>query len=406
MTKTIQVRRRGNVRGVTDNTSDMKLGECIQHFWKVRSKAIKSDFAVTGWLLCPIKEVHDDMSKNCNEAHLNCSERVLEKLLYPATEREKREKKDKFRQEFREFRGKTGAFDKSRGMWESSLLDEGKAHVWHDTYSVLNSDVLGWLGCRVTSKILGIGNAERAWGAVKQLMQGKREAISGSRIKKQATIYAKSCIDEAKIKSHNIDDGNETFVTWTDEDIAFIKGAGISSEDASEYQRRPIFRCWQESWEIDVRKKSDPVNKAKFQTKYVGIQFYDIDDEANDRLVVGDKIVYQKKDGYLVNCKISIDGDQEEDEQWYTNTMLECIADERSKHLNSHVRVIYTQEEDRATITSPAKAAARRVDPVLSSSDEEDTVKKRRNRLFEGDNSKHHNTKRRRSEKRESENNR
>ena len=79
----------------------------------------------------------------------------------------------------------------------------------------------------------------------------------------------------------------------------------------------------------------------------------------------------------------------------------------RQKQTPSHVRVIYTQEEDRATITSPAKAVARRVDTVPSSSDEEDTVKKRRNQLFEGDNSKHHNTKRRRSEKkRESENNR
>ena len=214
----------------------MKLGECIQHFWKVRSKAIKSDFAVMGLLLCPIKDVHDDMSRNCNSSHLECAERVLEKLLHPATEREKREKKDKFFQEFREFRAKTGAFDKSKLMWGSSLLDEGKAHVWHDTYSSLNTDVLGWLACRVTSKILGIGNNERAWGAVKQLMQGKRGAISGSRIKKQATIYAKSCIDEAMIKSQNIDDSNETFITWTDEDIAFIKGAGISSEDARDYK--------------------------------------------------------------------------------------------------------------------------------------------------------------------------
>ena len=67
-------------------------------------------------------------------------------------------------------------------------------------------------------------------------MQGKRGAISGSRIKMQATIYAKSCIDEAMIKSQRNDDSNETFVNWTDEDIAFIKGAGISSEDAREYQ--------------------------------------------------------------------------------------------------------------------------------------------------------------------------
>ena len=115
-------------------------------------------------MLCPIKEVHEDMSVNCNASHLQCAERVLEKLLHPATEKEKREKKDRFCQEFREFRGKTGSFDGDNSMWESSLLDEGKAHVWHDTYSCLNTDVLGWLGCRVTSKILGIGSAERAWG--------------------------------------------------------------------------------------------------------------------------------------------------------------------------------------------------------------------------------------------------
>ena len=160
----IRRNKRRNVRGESEKASDMMLGNCIQYFWKCRSKIIKSDFAVTGWLLCPIKEVHDDMSVNCNSSHLQCAKRVLEKLLHPATEKEKREKKDRFRQEFREFRGKTGSFDGDNSMWESSLLDEGKAHVWHDTYSCFNTDVLGWLGCRVTSKILGIDSAERAWG--------------------------------------------------------------------------------------------------------------------------------------------------------------------------------------------------------------------------------------------------
>ena len=242
-------------------------------------------------------------------------------------------------------------------------------------------------------------------GAVKHLKQGKRGAISGSQIKKQATIFAKSYIEEAMIRNQIVDDSNETFVNWTDEDIAFIKGSGISSKDVREYQRRPIFRCWQEAWEIDLRKKRDPVNQARLQTKYAGIRFYDLDDETNDRLVVGEKVMYQKSDGYVVNCKVSIDGEPEEDEQWYTKTMLECIADNRSKHLNNHVRVIYTQEEDKTTVTSPVKVVARRVDTVLSSYDEEDTIRRRFNRLFEGDNLKHCKTKRQCGEKRESENN-
>ena len=109
--------------------------------------------------------------------------------------------------------------------------------------------------------------------------------------------------------------------------------------------------------------------------------------------------MYQKSDGYVVNCKVSIDGEPEEDEQWYKKAMLECIADNRSKHLNSHVRVIYTPDEDKTTVTSPAKVAARRVDTVLSSSDEDDKIKSRREKLFEDDNSKHRTTKRKRTEK-------
>ena len=60
--------------------------------------------------------------------------------------------------------------------------------MWHDTYSVLDTQVLGWLACRVTSKILGIGSAERTWGVVNSLKQGKRARLGGDNIKKQATI--------------------------------------------------------------------------------------------------------------------------------------------------------------------------------------------------------------------------
>ena len=72
---------------------------------------------------------------------------------------------------------------------------------------------------------------------MKHLKQGKRGAISGSQFKKQATIFAKSCIEEAMIRNQLVDDSNKTFVNWTDEDIAFIKGSGITSKDAREYQR-------------------------------------------------------------------------------------------------------------------------------------------------------------------------
>ena len=242
------------------------LGDSILEFWRKRSKKLKSDFAIAGWLLCPIKEVHDDMREHCNNSYIERAENVLEKLLYPALKTEVNDRKDKFRQEFRQFKGKIGNFSEENSMWESSLLSEGKVHLWHDTYSTECTQVLGWFACRITSKILGIGSAERAWGAVKQLKQGKRGALSGPRIKKQATIFAKSCIKEVLIKNQFDYENNENFVTLTDEDMAFIKGAGIPTEDAANHKKNlPIFRCWREDWETRLQKFKDGVIQDRFQ---------------------------------------------------------------------------------------------------------------------------------------------
>ena len=60
---------------------------------------------------------------------------------------------------------KIGKYEAKSKMWQSSLLANGKVHEWHDIFSYNSTKVLGWVACRVTSKILGIGNAERAWGA-------------------------------------------------------------------------------------------------------------------------------------------------------------------------------------------------------------------------------------------------
>ena len=78
----------------------MKLGDCVVNLWATRSGCIHSDFAVTGWLLCPIKEVHDDMRNKCKQRHIDCATRVLEKLSYPATKKEIASKVDIFHHEF------------------------------------------------------------------------------------------------------------------------------------------------------------------------------------------------------------------------------------------------------------------------------------------------------------------
>ena len=65
----------------------------------------------------------------------------------------------------------------------------------------------------MTSKILGIGNAERAWGAVKQQKSGRHEHLSGPNTKRQATIFAKACIDDAKLRRLHSTKGDKTKYT-------------------------------------------------------------------------------------------------------------------------------------------------------------------------------------------------
>ena len=49
--------------------------------------------------------------------------------------------------------------------------------------------VLGFISCRVTSKMLGIGSAERSWGDIKTIKQGKISAIGSDIYEKQIIVY-------------------------------------------------------------------------------------------------------------------------------------------------------------------------------------------------------------------------
>ena len=48
-----------------------------------------------------------------------------------------------------------------------------KVSVQCNKYSIPYTTVLGYVACRVTSKLCGIGPAERSWGAVKQIKTGQ-----------------------------------------------------------------------------------------------------------------------------------------------------------------------------------------------------------------------------------------
>ena len=76
----------------------------------------------------------------------------------------------------------------------------------------------------MTSKILGIGSADRSWGDVKTIKSGKRSALGSDISEKQSIVYTSACIEEGRIGStlSHIDTNNGSHShTWNDDNQAF-----------------------------------------------------------------------------------------------------------------------------------------------------------------------------------------
>ena len=123
--------------------------------------------------------------------------------------------------------------------------------------------VLGFVACRVTSKILGIGSAERSWGAVKHLKTDKRSHMSGPVTKQQATLFGAASIKASQARRNALEN-HPTAVRklWSDEDLAFdlqLSAWGVDISSLASQKPARIFRAWLEQWEQDCLKKNDPI---------------------------------------------------------------------------------------------------------------------------------------------------
>ena len=210
---------------------------------------------------------------------------VLRKLHYPIDEYEMDKLIDTFWLEFELFAARRGPFEKAY-IWNAETLARKQSHLWHKIYSLPHTKVLGKVACRVTSKILGIGSAEPAWGDMKHIAVRKRASISTKRAKMQATLFGSACLESARAFAKDVD-GHEGKI-WTDEDVTFNLGLESWNQNGIPITRRPkrIFNAWYEDWEKETCKKNDPVVEARFLHKYGGLHWRDYDND--DKIVMAD----------------------------------------------------------------------------------------------------------------------
>ena len=188
----------------TSSALVMSFGRQVIWHWDKRRHRIEHEYAIAGWALCVMDDVRKDVQRRMTGAHRDAIERVVSRLHKPpcpntnasVSSMSQAEIVDTFWNEFKAFTNCTRPYHEP-SRWASMDVKRGNSHLWHEKYSIPYTQVLGFVACRVTSKLCGIGPAERSWGGVKQIKDGKRAHLSGVSTKKRSILFVLSKIEQA-----------------------------------------------------------------------------------------------------------------------------------------------------------------------------------------------------------------
>jgi hypothetical protein len=145
-----------------------------------------------------------------------------------------------FWEERTDFKNEMGLFANKR-ICKSHPRKNGQSHIWHERYSSSLTKVLGFVACRVTSKTLVIGTAERNWGGVKQLKTDKRSHLSMASVEKQAVIFGAASMEEERVKRQAAEKFDASTIDdfWTNDDVEYDLGQTKFGVDLEEL-RHPV----------------------------------------------------------------------------------------------------------------------------------------------------------------------
>ena len=191
-----------------------------------RKRIVGADHVRAAYLLTPNPVIMEHAKANQDsEDHLAINRLLVRTFLpgYVENDDEWEMKKaaviDKFYEELGEFQNKTGWFT-SKHIWMSAKNPEMVPYVWHKNYSLPYTQYLGKIACRVLSKVMGIGEAERHWKKNKHMRIGQRAKLSPEKAKKQACIAAAHSLELSKIRRKK---SNKAGKMWTDKDFEHLK---------------------------------------------------------------------------------------------------------------------------------------------------------------------------------------
>ena len=106
----------------------------ISNLWNKREEHINTDYAVTGWILCVIPHIREDLFINVQNKHHIQENNVIKTLFAGSTENELHGALDTFWSEYNLFNHKNDPFESNDFIWNSKDITDGNSHMWHQKY--------------------------------------------------------------------------------------------------------------------------------------------------------------------------------------------------------------------------------------------------------------------------------
>jgi hypothetical protein len=256
--------------------------ECLK-WWNHYKPRLLPDIVRVAYLLSPNPKIMEHALANRDAEDYNAAERLLDKMMLPSNQTDDWSKMvasadllDTFLSELQDFQMKRGVFSNQK-IWLIASRPDCNAAQWHAKYSLPHTKVLGKFACRVCSKMIGTGEAERNWKQMKRQSKGSRGKLTQEKQKMQGTIAAAYCHEKGEARRLMAQKAGEL---WDDADFQECKFGEYCEGDIVPRPSTPnrIFRAWNESWErMQFKSNGCDLFAAKFSEKYGGLRFKDVD---------------------------------------------------------------------------------------------------------------------------------
>ena len=157
---------------------------------------------MTRCLLCVIPSILEDTLVHSNGEHMKQVNIFIKTFFHGLSEDKINETIEKIWTEYIAFNNKSDPFDINEFIWSNKDIRDGNIHIWHQNYYLPFTRMLGYVVCRVTPKILGIGPEQHSWGDVKTIKSEKRLATISDVSRKQSIVYTSAYIESSR-NSHS-----------------------------------------------------------------------------------------------------------------------------------------------------------------------------------------------------------